>query len=757
MKHLLVIICKRLTLAIVLAGCMMPVAQSATSPSYQLTGSPIDQATPDGIVSQHYQMRVNDVTWRKLPAVSANYKIVPLGGFSSSSSSASSVSSSENASSQGTVTSPATNRRPRPADESASSAPTHGAASSSSAPSTQSSSSVSSAASSVASFVSSEGAIPTGPVTAEPGAPIIHTFFDAIETIPICTPVQIVTTVQTGISLAFWILFLLIIVCTCAVFHMLKRKKIRYKKNKSMFVTLAIILMLAIIGLFLSFDPERAHATGTAPQAMVYNGQLLDSVNQPITASQNIRFSFWKSTDAVIGDVTGTGSINTGAPSYGDWQEVHTITPDSQGYFSVELGTITPIPDMSTLPPATLLSLFLQVEVKVATTPNTSYELLDIDPTNDTMDRSSVLSVPFALNADRVDQRHVGTGSGEIAVLGSGGILPISMIPGGTNGNTFGIDADGNSAGDLMLQFGSVLNKTLSYSISDHTFRFNDNVDIQGNLTVTGLINGMDLNNILGSADALRVSSGGGLNVNVFGGSYRLNGTIVNYSGGSAAVAPSANQVIFFGSGGLTVSQAGFPIGSSYIPLAEVLTSAGSVVTVTDRRVLQSDDRQHNVLETFTPAYEKASYEGDGSDNVGQLSVGNDSATLKNFYRWTSTRTTLQDYDIILRIPISPEFVRWSQGNGNHPLTLQYHSTSDSTADNALAIQVFDTAGAPVTLSGATTGLASTTWRTTIVDFQGTPTWTAGEEMVVRFKVSAKQAAEMHLGTLKLSSVDMNH
>jgi hypothetical protein len=426
-----------------------------------------------------------------------------------------------------------------------------------------------------------------------------------------------------------------------------------------------------------------------------------------------------------------------------------------RGYFSVELGTVTPLPDMTSMPASTLMSLFLQVDVKPAAAPDTSYELLDVDSTDLLLDRSSILSVPFALNADRVDQRHVGTGSGDIAILGSGGVLPTAVVPGRTNDDRFILDADGNGASDPTLQFGGALLKTLTYSVTDHTFRFNDSVAIQGNLTVSGLINGMDLNNVLGSADALRVSSGGGLNVNVFGGSYRLNGAVVNYPGGSVGLAPDVNQAIYFGSGGLTVNQAGFPTDSSFIPLAEVLTLSGSVLTITDRRVLQSDDRERTVVQTFTPAFEKVSYEGDGSDNVGQMSIGNDDSTRKNFYRWTSTRSTLQDYDIILRVPLSASFARWLLGGGRHPLTLEYRSTSNDPTENSLSVDVFDTAGVPVTLSGSVTGLASSSWQTTVIDFRGSPTWTAEQEMVIRIKTSARLDAEMHLGSLRLSSVDL--
>ncbi|MDD5056069.1 MAG: hypothetical protein PHZ00_07445, partial [Candidatus Peribacteraceae bacterium] len=701
------ITCRGLLLAIATAGCALPVTAScASSPSYQLTAGTIDQATRNGLTSQSYQMNINAVTWRQSPLGSDNYQIVPVGGGTSehSGSSTSGAGSNQNSSSSVSASAPATNRRPRPTSASASSSSseaTHGAATSGSASSSSPPSPEEPVSSSSASSVDigrrfGETELSILPVISGTGE--AFDFIGSPSDSDRCAGIRIV---ERESSPLLPILFLIIVVIALSALGMFGRNKSRRKKFRGVRWTLITIIIIGLFGLLMTLAPGRAHAAGTVPQKMVYNGQLLNSAGQSITGSQSIRFSYWSSSDAVSSDTTGAGAINPDAPAYAGWQETHTVTPDAHGYFSVELGSLTPLPDLSALPAATLMSLFLQVEVKPVAAAETLFELLDIDPTSDQIDRSGMLSVPFALNADRVDQRHVGTGSGNIAILGSGGVLPTAIVPGGTNSGAFVLDVDGNASGDLTLQFGGLLQKTLSYSVEDGTFRFNDSVDIRGNLTVTGLINGMDLNNILGSADALRVSSGGGLNVNVFGGSYRLNGAVVNYPGGSVAVLPEANQAIFFGSGGLTVSQSGFPTNAGYIPLAEVLTAPGSVLTVTDRRVLQNDDRESTNVQTFSPAFEKAAYEGDGGDNVGQLSVAYDDASLNNFYRWTSTRGTLQDYDIILHVPLSATFARWLQGNGRHPLTLEYRSSSDDPEMNALSLEVFDTAGAPVTLSGS--------------------------------------------------------
>lgn len=221
-------------------------------------------------------------------------------------------------------------------------------------------------------------------------------------------------------------------------------------------------------------------AETTVPQNVIYNGHLLDSSGNAITAEHSIRFSHWTNTDYVAGDVTATGAINIGAANYASWNEVHTVTPNSDGYFSVELGSNTALPDFSSLSVTTLLNLHLQVEVKTSAAADTSYELLDRNTADDTVDRSPIRSVPFSLNADLLDRRAVGTGSGSIPHLGSGG----SLLQAGTIADQFTIDADGSSGSTIHLNFGKDLGKRLTYDQDAIRFNFNADLRVEGGLTI---------------------------------------------------------------------------------------------------------------------------------------------------------------------------------------------------------------------------------------------------------------------------------
>ncbi len=491
----------------------------------------------------------------------------------------------------------------------------------------------------------------------------------------------------------------------------------------------------------------KVEAVATVPQNIIYNGQLKNASGTAITTNHMMRFSFWNSSDAVPADLNPDGTIVTSGPTYAGWQEFHNVKPNSSGYFTVKLGSGTSLPAFTAMSQTDLLNLHMQVEVKPVGSLDTAYEILDTNPNNPNVDRSPIRSVPFALNADLLDQRDVGTGSGNIAILGPGGVFDPARIPGGTNSGSFVIDRDGSST-STALQFGSSVSRQLTYDGTNGRFNFSDDVRIDGNLTVTGFINGVDVTALSPAQNTqLRVSSGAGLTVNVAGGGYRLNGSTTSYNGATGvSVQNNATNYVFFGSGGLTVSTIGFPADESSIRVAQVVTSGGAITSVADKRVLQSDDRERTYEQFFNPAFEKVVFQGDATTNVGQLSVSHDAINLKNFYLWTSTKTALQDYDVILRVSLSSDFTQWV----DNPLRIAYRTTSASALNNKMDISVFDTNGSPVTLSGSSTGLASTSWATTQLEFTGTPTWTPGQDFLIKFKLYAKDAYQMQLGGLKL-------
>jgi hypothetical protein len=747
---------------------------AAQSSNYQLQETGPGNAAGITYGSANYRMQ-GDLGWRQeAPLRSDSFTITNAPpALSSAASSASSVSSvaPDNGESQGghrgggtTTTPPAS--RPASSARPSSSAPANSSASSSASSDSGQSSSIESAGSSSAD--ASHGAAEENPHSApfppaHSPSPCANTvlcpdpFWHPIDLSPGVdgsdvsgVPSQALPRIPQGERTS--IVLLLITFFLGAFSAPLLRSMFRSIKDDTVAKRVFWYVVFAALGalLFALLLIQTAHAAVSSPQRHVYNGHLLDAAGAPITTPHAIRFSEWYDRDMRATDVV-AGVIDTSSPSYAGYQEVFTVTPDGQGYFSVVLGTGAALPDLSTMDAIDLDNLFLQVEVKAAADPVSSYEMLDVNPSDPLIDRSPVLSVPFAQNADLLDQRDIGTGSGSIPLLASGGLLPVSTVPGGTNQDTFVVDADDDAVDAVALQFGTSLAETLRYDIADDVFVFSSDLKVEGDLVVTGLINGIDISNIAGSDDGkLRASSGGGLTINVTGGAYRINGEVTDYTGDSGvAVQPNATNQVFIGSGGLTVRTSGFPTDESFIRIAEVVTNGSGVTQINDDRVVLSDDREHPTEVNMHAEFQNASYQADAVDNVGQLSVSLDNITQRNFYLWSSTRTTLQDYDVVVPVTLPADFVRWDSS----PIGVSYRTTSADANDSKIDISVFDTNGSPVPLGGGATGLASTSWATASPTLDPAATWTPGSEFLLRFKLSAKNAFQAHLGSVKLRYV----
>ena len=268
------------------------------------------------------------------------------------------------------------------------------------------------------------------------------------------------------------------------------------KTQKLLSPILAVIFSVISI---LTTTVTKSSAATTTPTTINYQGRLLDSSNSPLNGNYTFRFSLWKSTDWIASDTDGAGAINTGAANYANWQETHAETTGIFGLFNVSLGDTTSLPNFDAN-----THKFLQVEVKATSQPDTSYEILDPQGTTaDAIDRKTIHDQAYAENADTVDNADVGTSAGDLAVLGAGGVWDISRMPAGTNADIWQIDENDNAAGGVIqLSFGSALaGSILSYdpdgvSVGDGWFDFTDDVNVQGDLTTTGTVDGVDLSSI---------------------------------------------------------------------------------------------------------------------------------------------------------------------------------------------------------------------------------------------------------------------
>lgn len=170
--------------------------------------------------------------------------------------------------------------------------------------------------------------------------------------------------------------------------------------------------------------------------------------------------------------------------------------------------------------------------------------------------------------------------------------------------------------------------------------------------------------------------------------------------------------------------------------------------------------------EKLVPEYPGAVLTGDGSNNTGTMTsdfceqgahadipdtnttVCNTSGDVHNYYSWTTSQGSAQDYDIWVRWRIPDNFAAWD----SNPIQI-YAKRTDAT-NNAVTAFVYDTAGALNNAGG--TQIAGTTWTQTAVSLSG-GTWTAGSYVTIRITVAADTGGDsVQVGEINLNYLTNN-
>ena len=442
----------------------------------------------------------------------------------------------------------------------------------------------------------------------------------------------------------------------------------------------------------------------SAPYTVEYSARLTDASGNPINSSQDVRFSIWSDSDVDSGDFLASGAINIASAGYSNWEETHSVTPDANGLFHVQLGSINTLPNFS-YP----THVFLQVDVKPSGTPLTSFETLDPDGNIGNLDdRHPINSVAFAINSDTVDGADVGTGPGNLPQLDVNSLLSVATIPNGTNQDLFIIDSDNSAPGSISLQFGGALAKTLEWDSVNSYFLFNDSVHVNGGLSADGNVD-------FSVASEFHIKE----------------------------VADEATTAC------TTLSEMVLDTTEHQIYVCTAVGNPGTWAQV------GSSATPQNMSLVFVPEYDDSVIFKDGSDNRGKLEFnyadtdGAPGNANFNFYEWTTRHVGSQDIDLVIRTKLPDGFNAWQAT----PITFDYKTFDNNVGNNSLDVSLEDSLGAPVVLNGAS-GLVSSAWNSANITFgAGAPTFNAGSLITIHIKLNANNVGSALAGNLTLHYV----
>jgi hypothetical protein len=112
----------------------------------------------------------------------------------------------------------------------------------------------------------------------------------------------------------------------------------------------------------------------------------------------------------------------------------------------------------------------------------------------------------------------------------------------------------------------------------------------------------------------------------------------------------------------------------------------------------------------FSPEYAGAVLASDGSSNTGIMTSDSDTSS-KNYYEWSSSETSLNDYDVRVRFTLPGDFESWST------TAVTFNLVTEDTGTNSKA-DIYLYLASSATIDGSSTSIASGTggvWTTTTI------------------------------------------
>jgi|CXWL01.1.fsa_nt_gi hypothetical protein len=394
----------------------------------------------------------------------------------------------------------------------------------------------------------------------------------------------------------------------------------------------------------------------------------------------------------------------------------------------------------------------------------TLLETLTFDRTKNRFQFSRGLSVLGTLSGSALNIDRNITAGGKITATGSittsgtlsGAVLRISGpadVQGAlTASGTIRTDSDltiNDDAGavDAVLTFGNnTANQTLKFLNGTQRFQFSKGISVIGHMSGSSL--NVDRNITAGG----KITATGAITT-----SGRLSGASLRVSG------PADVQGNLSASG--TIRTEGNLSGSTLNVDGTINWHGQSYVgptSQTNGTFLKTDGAGNLTWTAITvgngsggiisahPSYPNAIYFASGSNMVGQLTASGGTSALDNSYVWTSSRSSIQDYWISVRVRLPDNFSSWDVIK---PIELRYKTGVAAAANNHVTMRIKDTTGAAVALTSGG-GLSNVAWTTAnITGPQASGTWAARGYITIYIKLATDNtaAANAAVGFLNLN------
>ncbi len=271
-----------------------------------------------------------------------------------------------------------------------------------------------------------------------------------------------------------------------------------------------------------------------------------------------------------------------------------------------------------------------------------------------------------------------------------------------------------NAAGTSALTVNTTNNTVLVAGTLDTTTATTLNI---GTATATAITMGTTSGNVLTTINgrALIKSTTGNNSATAF--------QVQNASSTALLTADTANMQVIIGSGGNTITLS-----------ANGITRAGTA----------RNSKKITLTAEYTGAVLDA---GSGGSNNGTMTSSVDLTSRMNYYKWTTSQGSNQNYDVVVQIPLPNDFDGW---DGSNPLAISTYTSS--TTNGTITLEARDSTGAVRCNFVSVTPGSTNAWTTNnSACTLGTGTYTAGDYITLRLRMQSPNGGDVRIGNIGLN------
>lgn len=178
-----------------------------------------------------------------------------------------------------------------------------------------------------------------------------------------------------------------------------------------------------------------------------------------------------------------------------------------------------------------------------------------------------------------------------------------------------------------------------------------------------------------------------------------------------------------------------------------IIGSGGNTITLSANGITRTGTARNEKKITLTAEYTGAVLDaGNPGSNNGTMTSSVDLTSRMNYYKWTTSQSTNQNYDVVVQVPLPNDFDGWTA----NPLAVSTY-TKDTT-NGTITLEARDSTGTiRCNFVNVTPGSINAWATNNSACTLGTGTYTAGDYITLRLRMQSPNGGDVRIGNISLN------